>query len=58
MVSCMTLIPVKTLITCMSLGGDFVPPLVTFSRKNMNEQLMKGAAPPGVIASCHPSGPD
>lgn len=44
-----------TIVTCMSAGGDFVPPLVIFPRKNMNEQLLKGA-PPGTIASCHPSG--
>lgn len=44
-----------TVITCMSAGGQFVPPLVIFPRKNMNEQLMRGA-PPGSIATCHPSG--
>lgn len=44
-----------TIVPCMSAGGEFVPPLVIFPRKNMNEQLLKGA-PPGTIASCHPSG--
>lgn len=44
-----------TVITCMSAGGNFVPPLIIFPRKNMNNQLMKGA-PPGSIGDCHPSG--
>ncbi|KAG8196604.1 hypothetical protein JTE90_014163 [Oedothorax gibbosus] len=44
-----------TIILCMSAGGDFVPPLVVFPRKDMDEQLLRGA-PPGTIASCHPSG--
>ncbi|XP_063216887.1 uncharacterized protein LOC134527855 isoform X1 [Bacillus rossius redtenbacheri] len=44
-----------TIIPCMSAGGQFIPPLIIFPRKNMNEQLMRGA-PPGSIATCHPSG--
>ena len=44
-----------TLIACMSAGGDFVPPMLIFSRKNMNIQLMKGT-PPGSISAVHPSG--
>lgn len=44
-----------TIIPCMSAGGNFIPPLVIFPRKNMNDQLLRGA-PPGTIASCHPSG--
>ena len=43
------------IIPCMSAGGDFVPPLVILPRKNMNEQLLRGA-PPGTIVSCHPTG--
>ena len=44
-----------TLIACMSAGGDFVPPMLIFPRKNMNIQLMKGT-PPGSISAVHPSG--
>lgn len=44
-----------TVITCMSAGGTFIPPMLIFPRKNMNENLMKGA-PPGSQAVCHPSG--
>ncbi|XP_030751456.1 tigger transposable element-derived protein 1-like [Sitophilus oryzae] len=44
-----------TLIACMSAGGDFVPPMLIFPRKNMNIQLMKGT-PPGSISAGHPSG--
>lgn len=44
-----------TLIACMSAGGDFVPPMLIFPRKNMNVQLMRGT-PPGSISAVHPSG--
>ncbi|CAH1965368.1 unnamed protein product [Acanthoscelides obtectus] len=44
-----------TLITCMNAGGDFVPPMLIFPKKNMNVQLMKGT-PPGSISAVHPSG--
>ena len=44
-----------TVIVCMSAGGSFVPPMIIFPRKNMNQQLMRGA-PPGSISACHPSG--
>jgi hypothetical protein len=39
----------------MNACGSFVPPLVIFPRKNMSEQLKKGA-PPGTIFAAHPSG--
>ncbi|CAH2015458.1 unnamed protein product [Acanthoscelides obtectus] len=39
----------------MSAGGQFVPPMLIFPRKNRNEQLMRGA-PPGSIYAVHPSG--
>lgn len=32
-----------TVIFCMSAGGTFVPPLLIFPRKYMNEQLARGA---------------
>lgn len=44
-----------TMIACMSASGYFLPPLVIFPRKNMSDQLMKGA-PPGSIGVAHPSG--
>lgn len=44
-----------TVVCCMSAGGDFVPPMLIFPRKNFTENLMKGA-PPGSIGRCHPSG--
>lgn len=44
-----------TVIACMSASGHFVPPMVIFPRKNMNDQLMRGA-PPGSIGVAHPSG--
>lgn len=36
----------------MSAGGTFIPSLMIFSRKNMNQQLMKG----GAVGVCLPSG--
>lgn len=44
-----------TVIACMSAGGEFVPPMLIFPRKNMNAQLMRGI-PPGSIGEVHPSG--
>lgn len=44
-----------TLIVCMSAGGQYVPPMLIFPRKNRNDQLMRGA-PPGSIYAVHPSG--
>ncbi|XP_072395041.1 uncharacterized protein [Diabrotica undecimpunctata] len=44
-----------TIVACMNATGSFVPPLVIFPRKNMSEQLKKGA-PSGTIFAVHPSG--
>lgn len=44
-----------TVVACMSAGGDFVPPMLIFPRKNMNVQLLRGT-PPGTIGEVHPSG--
>lgn len=44
-----------TAVTCMSASGIFVAPLFVFPRKNENSLFMKNA-PPGSIASFHPSG--
>lgn len=44
-----------TVVTCMSAGGDFIPPLFVFPRKNHNPNLMKNA-PVGAISECHISG--
>lgn len=44
-----------TIVAAMSAGGTFIPPLMIFPRKNMNQQLMKGA-PAGAVGVCHPSG--
>mgnify|MGYP000238704544 CR=1 FL=1 len=44
-----------TIIAAMSASGIFVPPMIIFPWKNMNQQLMKGA-PPGSVGICHPSG--
>jgi hypothetical protein len=38
-----------TLIACMNTAGACVPPMLIFSRKNMNPELMAGA-----ISYCHP----
>lgn len=39
----------------MSAAGNYVPPLLIFSRKNASELIKKGA-PPGSIFAFHPSG--
>jgi len=44
-----------TVVTCMSLIGPFIPPLLVFPRKNFKEELMSGS-PPGSSHACHPSG--
>lgn len=44
-----------TVVTCMSAGGTFIPPLMIFPRTNMKNELMDGA-PPGSIFDCHKSG--
>lgn len=44
-----------TIVACMSASGRFVPPFVIFPRKNMSDQLMRGA-PAGAIGVAHPSG--
>ena len=44
-----------TIVACMGAGGDYVPPMLTFSRKNWSLRLMK-EAPPGSLGRCHPSG--
>lgn len=44
-----------TVVTCMNASGSFVPPLIVWPRKNMQDGLMDGT-PSGSIAACHPSG--
>ena len=44
-----------TVIMCMGAAGNFVPPMFIFPRHKVTTELMKGA-PPGAIATCHPSG--
>lgn len=44
-----------TLVAAMSAAGQFIPPMMIFPRKNINQQLMRGA-PPGAIMEVHPSG--
>lgn len=44
-----------TALVCMSAGGNFIPPMLIFKRKNMNKQLMKDA-PTGSISGTSPTG--
>jgi hypothetical protein len=44
-----------TIVCAMSAGGIYVPPMLLFRRKNMNERLMKGC-PPGSIGYPSPKG--
>lgn len=44
-----------TCAVCISAGGTFVPPMMTFPRKRDYPVLMKGA-PSGAIHACHPTG--
>ena len=43
------------IVACLRAGGDYVPPVLIFPRKNWSARLMKGA-PPGSLGRCHPSG--
>ncbi|KAJ8939983.1 hypothetical protein NQ314_010923 [Rhamnusium bicolor] len=42
-------------IASMSADGQFIPPMLIFTKKNRNDQLMRGA-PPASIYAVHPSG--
>jgi hypothetical protein len=44
-----------TVIVAMSASGQFIPPLIIFPRRNMNNELMRGS-PPGAVGVAHPSG--
>jgi hypothetical protein len=44
-----------TVIVVMSASGQFIPPLIIFSRKNINKQLMRDS-PAGAVGVAHPSG--
>ena len=44
-----------TAVICMSAGGNFIPPMLIFSRQRMKQELMDGA-PPGSIYACNESG--
>lgn len=44
-----------TMIAAMSAGGQHIPPMLIFPRKNRNDQLLRGA-PPGSVYEVHPSG--
>jgi hypothetical protein len=44
-----------TVVTCMSVGGIFVSPLIAFPRARLKPELLNGTHP-GIIAACHPSG--
>jgi hypothetical protein len=48
---------VVTVVSCMSPTGHFIPPLLVFPRKNMEQELMDGT-PPGSIHACHSLGLD
>uniref|UniRef100_A0A1Y1LVY9 HTH CENPB-type domain-containing protein n=1 Tax=Photinus pyralis TaxID=7054 RepID=A0A1Y1LVY9_PHOPY len=41
-----------TAVICMSAGGNFVPPMLIFSRQRMKQELKDGA-PPGTIFECN-----
>lgn len=43
-----------TLVTCMSVSGQYIPPLLVFSMKSRNYKLIRGA-PCGIIYAIHPS---
>ena len=45
----------KRQVASMSAAGNFIPPMMIFPRKNMNQLLMKGC-PPGAVGFAHPSG--
>jgi hypothetical protein len=44
-----------TVVTCLSPNVHFIPPLLVFPRKYMQQELMNGT-PPGTIHECHFSG--
>jgi hypothetical protein len=44
-----------TVVTRMSPSGRFIPPLLVFPRKYMEQELTNGT-PPGSVHSYHPSG--
>jgi hypothetical protein len=44
-----------TMVAAMNAGGQLIPPMLVFPRKNRNDQLMRGA-PAGSIYRVHPSG--
>ena len=44
-----------TVVTCMSPNGQFISPLITFTKKYTKLELMNGT-PPGSIHVCHRSG--
>ena len=44
-----------TVEVCMSVAGQYIPPLMVFPRTRMKPELMDGT-PPGSIWRCHPSG--
>lgn len=44
-----------TIVCSMSASGVYVPPMLRFRRKNMNNRLMKGS-PPGAIGYPSPKG--
>jgi hypothetical protein len=44
-----------TAVLCMSVGGNFVPPMIIFPRHGMKAELTDGA-PPGKILECNMSG--
>lgn len=44
-----------TVVTCMSAGGQHIPPKLIWPRKNMKLELMNGT-PPGSTWACHISG--
>lgn len=44
-----------TVVIAVSAAGAYVPPMLVFPRKRMKAELLNGA-PPGTIATCHPSG--
>ncbi|MGL5029183.1 MAG: hypothetical protein ACRC6C_03670, partial [Wolbachia pipientis] len=44
-----------TAVICMSAGGNFIPPMLIFSRQRMKHELKDGA-PPGSVFACNDSG--
>ena len=44
-----------TAVVCISASGSFIPPMLIFPRKNLNDRLLHGA-PPGTIGATSPSG--